>query len=313
MKIQQLCKLAAVVLFLITTSCNHKKDSPPPRTAKDHALEDLQGLTALKGASMEVYGKSYNDVFARIFGGLQGVDVKRYTDQRLKRFYTQADLKAASVSPSTADYSAFEMPDPEPREGDNEIVTAASNLGTGLYYVGLMNDVTLKVSIAGSDIDITSPRVGLMQIGEGYMMTATDSSGNRIDYPQLSRMATLVHEARHSDCAEVPSQTDVGILRDSQNYRETMKNYHRFDCGFMHALCEFGDYKDYAACDEVTWGAYAVDAIFIQGEIDNTTGLEREIMEIILGDTVSRLNYSYTDLLKGKLGQPDMSSVGEKN
>lgn len=162
-----------------------------------------------------------------------------------------------------------------PVSDDAAGVTVMSNIGTAFYFIGKLSDQLLRLRIRVGllkfeRIDITSPRVGVLQIGEGLFMDRFDF--NRENPKALSnslnRLSTLFHEARHSDG-------------------------HGAHLGFFHAICPMGHpFAGEAACDKNLNGPYAVGAQVVKEFAKNCVSCnesEIEQMKLSFLDSRSRM------------------------
>jgi hypothetical protein len=287
-------------VILLAAGCGLKKKSPPPSpaTPKEQASADLAAIASLNSGALSYNNKSYDDVLYLVFGGTRGTDVQSYINERLHHYFSLEERQSASFEPNIIEDSSDDE--------NSTVQTLAINIGTGYWYAGLMAGVTLTMNIGGDSLVLDSPRVGIMQINPGYMMSLDDGMGGKTPIPQLSRQATIVHEARHSDCARAPSDEELEIIQSPW----AMEKYDNFSCGFLHVICSGGDYDGAAACDRDPWGAYAVGIIFIDANMNGLSGTDYAVMEYIYGDYIGRLEYNYSDLLNGKLGSPKMWSIG---
>ena len=131
-------------------------------------------------------------------------------------------------------------------EGEKKIYVVMSNIGAGLYFGGKDQGIVYSLKISRGLIKsplkavIESPRVGIIQIGEGLFLdglSVTPSKPNAIAN-SLKRLSTFFHEARHSDGNGV-------------------------SLAFAHSVCPAGhNYAGSPACDENLNGPYTVGAIF---------------------------------------------------
>lgn len=102
-------------------------------------------------------------------------------------------------------FPATPLPDlpPSPRKLTNEDsrgVTVMSNLGGPFYVIGKMYKFFIALDFDGEKVFVTSPRMGILQVGRGLF--AKEFRFNKdVDHASnsVSRLATLFHEARHSD------------------------------------------------------------------------------------------------------------------
>lgn len=155
-------------------------------------------------------------------------------------------------------------------DGSAEVVM--DNLGSELYTSGKADGAELGVKIPGLKgiIPITSPRVGILRIGPGLFSVFQDDPKEKITerYTQISQLATLFHEARHSD----------------GNGRSL---------GFSHSICPQGHpYQGAAACDDMLNGAYTIQAYLLKAMTESCadcTANEKEALRLGYLDTFSRV------------------------
>lgn len=154
-------------------------------------------------------------------------------------------------------------------------VTIMSNLGTAFYFLGKLSNELLRLRIRTGflkfeKIDITSPRVGILQIGEGLFMErfAFNRENPKAISNGLNRLTTFFHEARHSD--------------------GNGKNL-----GFFHAICPMDHaFAGQAACDKNLNGPYAVGAQMVKEFSKNCfdcNDSEQEQMKLSFLDSRSRI------------------------
>jgi hypothetical protein len=160
--------------------------------------------------------------------------------------------------------------EPPPADSENSnVITIMSNIGVSLYLNGKENGVLLGVNMPGlGKIPVTSPRVGILKIGRGlFSMGRTKNNTLEID-SSLMRVATLFHEARHSDG-------------------------NRKSAGFLHAICPAGhDFAGYAACDFGLNGSYSVGFQVGKAAAENCaacTVAQREALRLDYLDSYSRV------------------------
>jgi hypothetical protein len=151
----------------------------------------------------------------------------------------------------------------------------------------------------GKKIPLSSSRVGLIQLGEGY---------SRDNVSSLERIETLVHEGRHSDCTGGLSQSALEGLRLGILPSERA-------CGHTHVACPEGHpLAGLMACDDHPWGAYTVGAVFsimMSRSCENCTESEKQMAELSALDSLSRVDETIMEgSLNGEYGAPDMSSQG---
>jgi hypothetical protein len=143
-----------------------------------------------------------------------------------------------------------------------EGVVVMSNLGAALYYAGKDSKVLFSYPIKlglfkKEKIKFSSPRAGLIMIGEGHFMDRFDhdKDNKSATANSFGRLSTFFHEARHSDGAG--------------------KNL-----GFFHAVCPDGhDFQGYNACDRNLNGPYAVGAQMTKEFLKNCEDCSDEVKE----------------------------------
>lgn len=150
-----------------------------------------------------------------------------------------------------------------------------SNLGAGLYLGGKMQNSILALNIPGQgEIPITTPRVGIFQVGSGLFQPLLKQAGNNLTglANSISRLSIYFHEARHSD-------GNGGSLL------------------FAHAVCPEGSvYSGYNACDKNLNGPYTIGAEFIGAALHNCTDCseaEKEMLRNKKMDAHSRVISEY--------------------
>ncbi len=169
----------------------------------------------------------------------------------------------------------------------NAPVLIMSNLGTGLYFFGKSTPekylIGLKIHRGLSRqkvISITSPRVGIIQIGKGLFLKRFEAA-KKSDHPvnSLMRLATFFHEARHSD----------------GNGKSL---------GFMHDLCPKGhSYQGLYACDRNLNGPYTVGGHIQVAFALNCSGCNYRQRSVLLAKSADSFNRVIKETLtkNGKL------------
>ncbi len=152
--------------------------------------------------------------------------------------------------------------------GSGTVKTVMSNLGGAVYISGKMSHVMFSLKVDDSKINMTSPRLGVFKVGEGLFDTKTMIK-SPVDSKMSSyyRLATLVHEARHSDGRGASA-------------------------GFLHAICPSGHRFDgYAGCDASSNGPYTIEGQFLKVAVQNCKDCqpgELELMNKMIADSFSR-------------------------
>jgi hypothetical protein len=146
--------------------------------------------------------------------------------------------------------------------------TVAINIGAAIY-MGTKGDIEAYVTIPGfEEIKVESPRVGIMQEGEGLLQDLI-GGGNLQDIPhRMFRLKTFFHEARHSDG-------------------------HSDSLCFGHVQCPAGhNMAGSYACDNNNNGPYRIGAEFIRSFINSNKGLsakQRNVLQTMVSDDLSRI------------------------
>ncbi len=149
------------------------------------------------------------------------------------------------------------------------VKTIMSNLGAMLYVTGKQNGKLLGVKFDGLQLMMTSPRQGLLKVGEGLFLARTQLNKDlNAEMNSLFRLGTLFHEARHSD----------------GNAEST---------GFMHAVCPANHpYSGFAACETSGNGSYTIGATSLRQFTQNCTTCtedEKSFLELSILDSFSRV------------------------
>lgn len=166
------------------------------------------------------------------------------------------------------------------------VKTIMTNIGGALYLMGkvgfefdnMVTQMLLGLDLDGKEVYATSPRIGILQVGEGLFdeefrlnpeLTAPSNS--------ISRIATLFHEARHSD----------------GNGRST---------SFPHALCPMTHaYAGHYACEDVSNGPYSIGALSTRSLMLNCTDCsmeEKTALAVSTLDSFSRVNSGVNNALR---------------
>ncbi len=150
---------------------------------------------------------------------------------------------------------------------------AMSNIGAGIYLRGKRESTLYSVELSFlHHLRITSPRAGILQIGDGLFAARYSPNIERDDAISNSvhRLATLFHEARHSD-------------GNGQSL------------SFFHAVCSAGPYQGIAACDRNLNGPYTIQARTTQAMAElcksesHCTDAELESLRLEYLDAYSRV------------------------
>ena len=156
------------------------------------------------------------------------------------------------------------------------------NIGTSLYLQGKSAGYRMgfRFPFSSSDIDvpITTPRVGLLALGELFFSEMVNPQAPERVANRIRRLSHLFHEARHSDG-------------------------HNESLGFPHVVCPTGHtYAGRIACDPGGNGAFAISSYFEVAAAraclrdEGCTRGEIELLYIEASDSKDRiLNKQYLD------------------
>lgn len=153
-------------------------------------------------------------------------------------------------------------------------VVVMSNIGAAIYYFGKTKSILVGMKIPGAETaTISSPRTGIIQIGQGHFMALlkklglSDTNIESEGYT-LFRLGTFFHEARHSD----------------GNGKSL---------GFLHALCPEGhNFANLNACDRNLNGPYSVGALVVRSFAANCascSAAEKEALKLEALDSFNRV------------------------
>lgn len=236
-------------------------------------------------SAINTYGIDGGQVrsFSQIFGGTRSADVARYFDERVNYIISET----TDVQSRLVEGEASALPT------DNAIF--ARNPSASLWYVSKINEPRdVRFEVNNSQVDITSSRIGVMQIGDAF-----------VDSETALQAATLVHEARHSDCTGGALASDLRRIENGQAPSNLL-------CGHLHGECPAGHvYEGTFGCDTRPWGAYIVDLVYslaVSETCATCSEADRQAAEINALDVIQRPTYDIEDLFNGEFGPPDMSS-----
>jgi hypothetical protein len=271
-------------------------DIPPVQSSL--IVDDLQSVVRLP---LEVPD---GGLFHKTFGGREGKDVLKYLNERIQLVLAETTnpyllLFDPSIGPNR--YGAPNLPIPPqaipaPSVTDQEPVMIAQNVGIIMWFMSASGPEELMLRFQGREIPIVSSRVGIIRLGSGYSR-----------FPRIDRVASLIHEARHSDCTGGITEADLTRFRRRLQPREV-------SCGHLHAVCPEGHpYAGTYGCDARAWGAYSVQAAFLAAVRSNCRSCsqtDKQVASAGLLDAISRILVSMGDMERGRHGTPDMSSGG---
>lgn len=113
-----------------------------------------------------------------------------------------------------------------------------SNIGAELYLVGKRDQLLKGIKLDRKEVFAPSPRVGIVQIGEGLFLERLLINKNQnSEANKIKRLGTIFHEARHGDG-------------------------HSEHIGFIHSKCPPGhSLSGFDACEAYANGAYSLEAV----------------------------------------------------
>jgi hypothetical protein len=273
---------------------------PDPESYKRDLLRsDLQLLNSTDSSLLAEYDTNNNRVLTKIFGGASGSSLLNFYNTRVSYVFTQKEIENASlkISSKTGGVNA-----------EAKLRTSGRNLGTALWYKGLVDRLDLTAMVAGHTIPITSTRVGIVEFGDGY--SRTDEAGT--PYPPEFRNMIMLHEARHSDCTGGVTEADIDLMRNAEGTNFAAAGFNKFRCGHIHQKCPADhQYAGKEACDLHPWGAYAVGTIYIYAILPKYKNTKvGEFLEAQAIDQANRAVGRVDKMISGVYGEPDMSSSG---
>jgi hypothetical protein len=248
--------------------------------------EDFEWLESFEMPSHEQgstpFGAPLSRWFDDIFGGSQSQNVINFIDER----------SAYYIAPTRSVKRHIRL-----RQAGESYETA-SNVGTGLYLSSLAHRERVSFDFDGRSIEVNDTRVGLIKLARGFFRSESKFK----DTYRVSRIGTLVHEARHSDCTG-------GVKRSTLKHLKSKIDILDNSCGHTHARCPRGhSYAGLMACDTSPWGSYAVEAVLL-ARIAQCEDCNEEVVQAALISVIDRRKRVLlsNQLFKGALGVPDMS------
>lgn len=190
---------------------------------------------------------------------LDSASASKWLNERVNYIIAEKDATIKRILLGLAiytekDFQIYPNPGSNPLDNINELtsglekaeaVTVMSNIGAGVYMLGKQQQKLYGLKVSRGllkkqrRIPVTSPRVGIIQIGEGLFMKrfAINKNDDNAVSNSLSRLSTFFHEARHSDGNGA-------------------------SLGFAHAICpDNHPMAGNAACDTNLNGPYTVGAL----------------------------------------------------
>lgn len=160
----------------------------------------------------------------------------------MREFYS---TKAVSY-PLPFTFPTFDEEQVTPVPESNAMITVMANIGAAQYLIGKSKRQLFAFKFSdefgAEEIPMNSPRQGVVKIGQGLFHPKLNYASEDMsrDVNSIMRLATLFHEARHSD-----------------GQGESL--------GFFHAVCPTGHkYQGKSVCDKNLNGPYMLDGLLIK-------------------------------------------------
>jgi len=216
-----------------------------------------------------------------ITGKVDATSLRAWLEERVRYIVPQDWTFADKIKPGKdivsyphADaFPVIEKATKTPSNGKGEasgVTIAMANIGAALYMGGkqMMRVLTLEIDRKHKE-KILSPRIGLIQVGQGLFATKFRADQETADTPanSLLRLATFFHESHHSD----GNGTSLA---------------------FVHAVCAEGTYAGYSACDRNRNGPYTIGAEVLRllmKQCDQCGVAAKEALRAQMADSFSRV------------------------
>lgn len=315
-----------IASFVVLTGCGGKKDEPKPRLATH--LPRAEGLAVMRQYDAQfLYDDELSDgevgALGYDFRKIEGLEIADSGGDRsapvmveaYKKLFGDATARPTGylferiklIASAKQKLVSGERPGPD---------TVAQNLSVA-FWLGYMLDRRKSGEDPGAipdqregdrSIHLNSSRMGFVQLGDPY--SAVDNS--------IFRIATLIHEARHSDCPNgiTGSQLDQFLDPQSKPSNDDIISVIG-TCGFLHPDCPAGHpLAGKPACEDGEgWGAYSVMIPFnrmIYRQCTNCSEDDRQAAAVSASEAATRI-IRVDDLLDGRLGAPNMEQRGYRN
>ncbi|MBI3558079.1 MAG: hypothetical protein HY074_17585 [Deltaproteobacteria bacterium] len=231
-----------------------------PITQGDFQIQEMMRLNTLSGSTLESWMTDrVQYIVSQIFEIKSSLYVKK-----MGYSFEHADERPTVAVPT-------KIPGKGTNQSGSVVKTIMTNIGGAFYFAGKSAGALLGAKIPGvGKVPVTSPRVGLLQVGEGLFGMPKNMAGIKINSPAAAifRLGVLFHEARHSD-----------------GNGKTL--------GFFHAICPAGhEYEGFGACDRSLNGPYTIGALTTKALADSCTTCtvaEREGLKLVYLDYFNRV------------------------
>jgi len=240
-------------------------DSSVPDEQKELLTGDLQLV-----GSLNFSGVTSEDLDRIDLPDLSGSSLGSFLQHRVRYIVGEsydADSKKTVVSSyfsyNPSKFASFASP-------FDRIVTVMTNSGSAVYLDGKQSSTLYSLNVAEENILVNTTRVGIIKIGEGLFNTTKLKNSSVDSLPRrFLRLATMFHEARHSDGNGT-------------------------NAGFPHSKCNSGDFAGYYACESNTNGPYNLESMLLKHfyrACYNCSETELSALQIAASDAASRLIY----------------------
>lgn len=260
--------------------------------------KDIKDLSNVNTSSLATYDAQNNKILTKIFGGTDSRSITKYLTDRA-HYYAYGNT--VSVDGQKIFANMGEQYNRGILADSSSVHTIALNVGTLLWIIGEAGHQPVYFTIDGSQstpVTVNSSRVGLVILSDAYM---------QLD--EVTRLASVMHEGRHSDCtgglktSSLPAIATALQKQDSASLASLSGH-----CGHLHVVCpsSLGDYAGLAACDNESWGAYTVGAVFADAMAEAMPTAQYMFDKAFAVDSFSRT-------INKTGGDPDMTSEGLVN
>jgi hypothetical protein len=303
------CRVLLVLGIPFLSACFFQNEPSENELSQQARLveRDLAALNEASDSDLPEFDQQHFGRFKQVFGGYSAVETRRFIDLRARYFIGQED--EIFLYPGHVPLKNL-LGNRKFSEPYSKAITMASNVGIGLWFKSLMENQLLSFKFQGRKVPIDSGRVGLILLGSGYRETLQTKDGIQ-PLPPSFRHLTLIHESRHSDCTGGISRQDLAEIR-LWGGEDPLARLPTKTCGHLHSRCPEGhSLQGLLACDDHPWGSYSIEALYAEARSNQDLPIrEWVLLQTAAIDSRSRLTFNYTDLLKGALGEPDLSDLG---
>jgi hypothetical protein len=210
--------------------------------------KDLIALNALKFKAAKL------DRFSSIFADPNNGGILNYLSVRMK-ILVGADAQVFEEN-SPSEFASSQTENFSQNEAKKAFMTA-QNLGTLLWYNRVIKEKPIFLKGSAQNYEVKSMHDGVIMFLDGYLTTLRNRSGVQ---QRISSPATLIHEARHSDCSVQLSSNQIAEIHST---KDILKG--DLHCGHLHVACPVEHpLAGLNACDNDYWGAYSVSGYFSQ-------------------------------------------------